>query len=263
MTIFDLLHSSTSDAATPPESGREAVELGRDGHPAAQVALGAYHGDALGRLATYRRAFRAATVTCPAELLGQPGVQDDVRTRGHTVDVHSVDELVFATSLGIPASRLVLHDDGRTAAPLRCGMNAGVGRIVVGCPARIKVLASCARRPQRILLDVTAGGADATVDAVFRCKRLDLIGMHTRLTAAAGVAEYVETVSQMVAQMAWTRRHHHVILTRVSLAGGEVLSRSNPDSDDLRTLTAELEDAFDDACARFRFPRPALIVTLR
>ncbi|MDT5176620.1 MAG: hypothetical protein QOJ95_818, partial [Mycobacterium sp.] len=41
----------------------------------------------------------------------------------------------------------------------------------------------------------------------------------------------------------------------MSLAGGEVLSGTNPDWDDLRTLTAELEDAFDDACARFRFPR--------
>jgi diaminopimelate decarboxylase len=50
-------------------------------------------------------------------------------------------------------------------------------------------------------------------------------------------------------------------LTRVSLAGGDVLSGTKAEWGDLQALTAALEDAFDDACARFRFPRPALILT--
>jgi diaminopimelate decarboxylase len=261
VTIFDLLHSTPTDATTPYEAGREVVDGGHGAPPAAVTPVRGDQHDALGRLTLYRKAFRATAITCPAELLRQTDIEAAVRKHGHTVDVHSLDELGFAISVGIPVARIVVHDDGRTAAPIRCGANAGVGRFVVACSEQIKVLARCVQRPQRILVDVTTDGADATVGAAFAWRRLDLVGLHARLTPTSGLTEYVDVVAQMVARMAWIRRQHRVILTRVSLAGGDVLSGTKAEWGDLQALTTALEDAFDDACARFRFPRPALILT--
>ena len=141
--------------------------------PAPPIETGAVRRNALGRLTLYRKAFRGAAVTCPAEILWQPDVAAAVSKHGHTVDVHSYGELDFALSLGIPAARIVMHDDGRTAARIRCAVNAGVGRIVMASSGQVKVLASCVQRPQRVLADLTTDGAAG--DAVLACRRLDLI----------------------------------------------------------------------------------------
>ncbi len=102
--------------------------------------------------------------------------------------------------------------------------------------------------------------ADDAVTAVFAHPRLDLIGLHATLTRATRCADYTEMVAAIIATMAQIRREQNTILTRVSLAGGDVLSGATTGPDDLSGLAAALEDTFDDVCARFRFPRPALIL---
>jgi len=183
-----------------------------------------------------------------------------VRKQGHAVDVRSYDELTLALSVDIPASRIVMHDDGITAAPIRCAVNAGVGRLVVACCHQVAVLASCAQRPQRVLVDVTTDCAYATAAAVSARRRLNLIGLHAGLTPTADSTDYADVVEQMIGQMADIRRERDVILTRVSLAGGAALSSTPAGVGELRTLAAALDDTLDEACARFRFPRPALIL---
>jgi hypothetical protein len=64
----------------------------------------------------------------------------------------------------------------------------------------------------------------------------------------------------MIGDMARIRRQYNVILTRISLAGGDVRAGADPGLDELRTRAAALEDTVDDACAQYRFPRPALIL---
>jgi diaminopimelate decarboxylase len=263
VTIFDLLHYTHTGASSPYDPGREVPDVGHGADPATATRFGGDLRDVASWLAEYRTDFRAAAITCPAELLRQTGVVAAVMKHSHAVDVRCLDELDLATSLGIQVARIVVHDDGRTAALIRCGVNAGVGRIVMARQEQIKVLANCVERPQRILVDITAGGADATIGAVFACRRLDLVGLHVRLAPGSGLTEYVDAVARLVAEMAWIRRHRDVILTRASLEGGAVVSRTTVDRDALRALSAALEDAFDDACARFRFPRPALILAPR
>jgi diaminopimelate decarboxylase len=218
--------------------------------------------DALARLHTYRKVFRGAAISCPAQMLAQPDAAMAVRKQGHAVDVRSYDELTLALSVDIPASRIVMHDDGITAAPIRCAVNAGVGRLVVACCHQVTVLASCAQRPQRVLVDVTTDCATATATAAAVCarRRLNLIGLHAGLTPTAHPTDYADVVEQMIGQMADIRREHDVILTRVSLAGGAALSSTPAGVGELRALAAALDDAVDEACARFRFPRPALVL---
>lgn len=209
----------------------------------------------------YQKAFPWAAITCPAEVVRTPAVAAWVKEHGHTVDVHSSDELRLAVAAGIPSVRITMHDDGVTAGPIRCAVIVGVGRFVIGCKEQVAVLASCARQTQRILVDVTAGEPDDAVDEVVACKRLNLIGLHKRLaTGPVDAARYAQAVDEMVAKMAQIRREHGVILTRASLSGASVPRVCTEVGTELTSCAAAIEDAFDDACARFRFPRPALVL---
>lgn len=209
----------------------------------------------------YQKAFPWAGISCPAEALRTPAVATWVKKHGHSLDVYSTDELRLAVAAGIPPVRITMHDQGAAAGPIRCAVIVGVGRFVIGCNEQIAVLASCARQTQRVLVDVTAGGADDAVAEVLARKRLNLIGLHARLVSGpVDAARYALAVEEMVAKMAQIRRDHGVILTRVSLAGGRIASVGTGHGDELCACAAAIEDAFDDACSRFRFPRPALVL---
>lgn len=270
MTIFDVLHSTREAGVSPHDAAlrdgyrrQVADQLNiPDSMASADVAARSAIGrDVLRHYRDYRKAFSWAGITCAAAALRQPEVATAVRKRGQSVDVRSCEELTFVLSAGVPAPRIVMHDDGITAAPIRCAVNAGVGRLVLGCcQQQVAVLAGCAGRSQRVLVDVTTDCASDTIAAVLGRPRLNLIGLHARLTPEAPLTAYADTVARMIAQMAHIRREQDIILTRVSLAGGDVLSDRTAATGVLRGLAAELEDAFDDACARFRFPRPALVL---
>ena len=209
----------------------------------------------------YRKAFPWAGITCPAEAVRVPAVAKWVKKHGYAIDVRSSDELTLAISADIPPARIIMHDDGATAGPIRRAVNVGVGRFVISSSQQIAVLASCAQRPQRVLIDVTTDQARDAVNVVLARNRLNLIGLHFRLVPeAAQIARYADVVGRMIAQMAQIRRDYGVILTRVSLAGGNGLSGRTPGAIDLPELAAAIEDAFDHDCARYRFPRPALVL---
>ena len=239
MTIFDVLRPALDDAITLHVP-----------------ALDDRHRD-------YRRAFPGTAFTRPAGALRQPDVARAVKKRGQVVAVHSCEELDFALSAGIPASRITMLDDGITAAPIRRAFNAGVGRLILGCCQQVPVMAACAGQSPRILVDVTTECADRAIAAVSTRPRFEIIGLHAALAPDAQRDAYVDTAAQMIATMSHVRHEHGTIMTRVSLAGGVVLSDGTAPVSGLRRLSADLEDAFDDACARYRFPRPALILALQ
>ncbi|MGH3582401.1 MAG: hypothetical protein ACRDUB_12510, partial [Mycobacterium sp.] len=221
MTIFDVLHSTSYDTVSPHEWSIPGSTASADG--AARAVLRHYR--------DYRKAFSWAGITCAAEALRQPEVATAVRKRGQSVDVRTCDELTFVLSAGVPASRIIMHDNGVTEAPIRCAVNAGVGRLVLGCREEIVALAGRADRSQRVLVDVTTDCTGDTIAAVLGHPRLNLIGLHAGLTSEAPLTAYSDTVARMIAQMASIRRERNVILTRASLAGGDVLSdRTAPTS---------------------------------
>jgi diaminopimelate decarboxylase len=274
VTVFDLVHPTRTNAVTryQPAHDRDGAYAGTGRLRVADTALLADDSElrraadpvaVLHRIRRYQELLPGTAITCPGEALRASGVALAVKKRGHAVDVHCTDELSLALSAGIPAARIVLHDDGVTAAPIRCAVSAGVGQLVIACCQQVSVLAGCAKRPQRVLADITADSAEAIAAAIFERRRLDLVGLHSTLTSAASPAEYADAVAAMVAHMAWIRVKHNVILTRVSLAGGDLLSGGDAGTADLRALAAALEDALDETCARFRFPRPALILAPR
>lgn len=269
MIIFDVIQPTLGQSPLPrvspfgsagrgPGVDRLAFRVSTQisGTPARPVTAG----DVLRHHREYRKAFPRTGITMAADALRRSDVATAVRTQPCSVDVRSCDELSFVLSVGIPASRIVLRDDGITAAPLRRAVNAGVGRLVLGCCQQVAVLAACGAHTPPVLVDVTTDCASDTIAAVLGRPQLELVGLHARLTPGEHRTAYAPRVARMIAEMAHLRCAHGTILTRVSLAGGEVLSDETVSAGVLRGLAADLEDTIDDACARYRFPRPAVIL---
>ena len=66
-----------------------------------------------------------------------------------TVDVANADELDRAIAAGIDPMHIVMHPQGRAAAPIRRAVNAGAARFVVGSSPQIEIIADSADRIQR------------------------------------------------------------------------------------------------------------------
>jgi diaminopimelate decarboxylase len=214
----------------------------------------------LRRCSLYQKAFPEAEITYPVAALRLPAVATWVRRHGRTVDVRSGDELDRAISAGVHPVRVVMHRDDATASPIRRSVNIGVGRFVVNSPSQVALLVSCAERSQRVVVDVTSDLARETIDAVLAQNRVNLIGLHSQLgISVINEPGLAEVVGRMIAQMAQIRRYHNVLLTRLSVAGGTA-SRAD-DRARLRRLNDAIEDAVDDSCARWRFPRPLLVLS--
>jgi hypothetical protein len=105
----------------------------------------------------------------------------------------------------------------------------------------------CAQRNQSVLVDVTAGPAGELPGLAD--EHLCLTGLHHEL----GVAGCDEVVDAMIARMALLQATHGVILTRISLGASD-------DPGDPFDMAVAIDEALDDACASFRFPRPARLV---
>jgi hypothetical protein len=213
---------------------------------------------ALRRCAVYRKALRGAAISYPAGILWMGPVASWVKRHGVSVDVATVDELDRAVAEGISPPRMVMHCADATARPIRLAVNAGVGRFVVHSGQQVALLASSAQRPQRVLVDVTTQSGDVLAAEVMSRQRLDLIGLHCRL-GGADRATALDSVREMVAQMSWIRWKYGVILTRVSLAEFHA-TELGCDRSYLRGVSEDLDEAIDDACARCRYPRPALVL---
>lgn len=156
----------------------------------------------------------------------------------------------LAVSVGIDPSRMIVYCDGANAGPIRCGVNVGVGQFVVHSDWQAGMLAHYARRPQRVLVDVTA--SESALDAALRTDRLEAVGLRCRVDAVDWYADVIGGMLETMARIRWERT---ILLTRLSL---EVMVGADP-----RRLGMAIEDALDEGCARYRLPRPGVAVSLR
>ena len=207
--------------------------VGRDAKPLALVDETV----ALRRCALYRDGFRGTAVGYPARLLGFDAVAEWIRRHGVTIDVTSANELDRALAAGIDPMHMVIYSED--AASIRRGVNAGAARFVVGSSLVIANVAASAERVQQVVVDASddTGGALASDVSIGAVK-----------------------LRQMVAEMSRIRRAHNVLLTRVSLAGLDVGGHwLEPRI--LRRVAEAMGEVIGDACARHRFPRPALTLS--
>ena len=212
---------------------------------------------ALRRCALYRDGFKGTAVGYPARLLGFGALVEWIRRHGVTVDVTSADDLDRAMAAGIDPMHMVMHSGD--AASIRSGVNAGAARFVVGSSMQIANVAASAERAQRVVVDATDHAGGALASDVLTHPELELIGLHCNLDDPDDAIGAIK-LREMVAEMSRIRREHNVLLARVSLAGLDVGDRwLEPRI--LRRVAEAIGEVIGDACARHRYPRPALTVS--
>jgi diaminopimelate decarboxylase len=210
---------------------------------------------ALPRYTACHRALRGTPLHVPAELLTTASVADWVRRRGLGVDVASVEELQVALRAGLPPSRVAAQC--RSVAAVEAAVEAGVGRFVIGGWSEVLLLAGRPGAAHRVVVDVSAGTGERLAASVMSMGRLDVVGLRCRIGRSD--AEAADAVRRMIDQMARLRRKHGVILTRVCLSG---YGRNDDGPEQLRRGVHHLQLAAEEACAEFRYPRPALVLSL-
>lgn len=213
----------------------------------------------LRRCALYRNVFRGSAVSYPAALLEFDAVAKWLRRQGVTVDVTTVGGLDRAVSAGMHPSRIVMHRGDGAAAPIRRAVRAGVGTFVVNSSLQVAILADGAERIQRVIVEGAPGTASAVASQVLVHNQLDLIGLHCRLDDPDDPIG-ASRLRGLVAEMSAIRREHGVLLTRVSIADLDVGDWCH-DPGVLRRVAEAVDEVIGDACARFRFPRPALTLS--
>jgi diaminopimelate decarboxylase len=210
------------------------------------------------RCHAYRGAFRGAVIAYPAAVLRSPDAAGWIRRTGATVDVTSVAELDDVRSAGVAAERIVMHRGDRMWAPIRCASNAGVKRFVLDSSDQVGVLSVInSVHTRQISLDVShrrfADIADIA-EQIASHQRMVLVGLHIRVDDD----DVRQAVGSMIGAMARLRQVQGLLLTRLSIAG---FNAGPCDTRSLSRLGDDIDDALEDGCIRYRFPRPMLTLT--
>ena len=209
--------------------------------------------------AACRRHLPTAAMSMPAEQLRAPIVAAWTRRAGISVHTHSTEELDLALTSGITPARITLHcNDDHTLT--RRALHAGIGRFVITTPAHSDALTHYTPGIHRVLIDSTA--APHLIERVASLNRLEILGVHHQLAhpygQPPGDAATAAAVTSIIADLSQLRRHTGHIATRLSFANAITSHTAAPRK--LRAIARELESTVEDACARFRYPRPALII---
>ena len=207
---------------------------------------------ALRRCAMYRNAFRGTAIGYPAEAIRLDAIAGWMRRERVTVDVASADELDWAVIAGIHPSHIVMHGLDEAAGLIALG----VGRVIVESAEQMAMLRSCATGPQAVLVDVT----DACLDRPLMVdRRVQFHGLHYRADGAdlTGVADIIVV---LIAEMAGITRKFGGVLSRLSV-GGVDLTAGEIDPRSLRRVAQMIDEVVEEACIRFRYPRPALTLS--
>jgi hypothetical protein len=209
---------------------------------------------ALRRCAMYRKVFRGTAIGYPASAIRLAAIAGWIRRERVTVDVSSADQLDWAVIAGIHPSHIVMHavDDAVRLSAL----DVGVGRFIIDSAEQMAMLRACATRPQAVLLDVT----DACLDRPLMVdRRVTFHGLHYRADGA-DITGLAEVIFAMIAEMAGISRKFGGVLSRLSV-GDVDLSDGDAEPRALRRAAQTINEVTEEACIRFRYPRPALTLS--
>ncbi len=123
-----------------------------------------------------------------------------VHEEGMCLDVATGGELHIALDAGVPADRLVLHGNNKSAAELRAAVDAGVGRIVVDSfdeLDRLDALYAETGRAPTVLLRLTPGIKAETHDYIATGQDDSKFGFTVSTGAAASAIERARNASSV------------------------------------------------------------------
>ena len=215
--------------------------------------------DLVCRCSEWQGAWRPyAKTVFPARLLAFPGaakwLRNQIRGKNAWLSVRNEQELALVISAAINPAWTVFHCDNAVTRAVWHAVGLNVGCFVVIGEPQVLTISACAESPQRVLVDVTAAHANGALAAVPAAERLELTGLHCQLDTAEPTGD----IDRVIGQMAQFSRDRGAILGLLDVAVSEPASGS-PQA--LRALAAAVDDALDESCLRWRFPRPAVTVS--
>ena len=92
-------------------------------------------------------------------------------------------------------------------------------------------------------------------------RRVCLDGLHY-VTDGADIAGLSEILFGMIAEMALISRRRAEVMSRLSV-GDVDLTDMDDDPRSLRRVAETIDEIVEEACVRFRYPRPALTISPR
>ncbi|MEH3138589.1 MAG: hypothetical protein PGN37_00065 [Mycobacterium kyogaense] len=198
-----------------------------------------------------RRLLPMSAAGVPARALRDPAVAAWVRAHGITVCVAGIDELEQTGHRGIRTEHVLVRCDAATSL-IRAAVGAGVTRFVVCSDRHVDVLASIDHPDIAVYLDDRG-------PAVIGERRLQVVGLHADVDDSAGAVEWGTTAERLLCRAA-VLRTCGLPLARISLAGGDISEWVYGDGQVSSAVAAEVDGALTDGCARWRLPRPSVLL---
>ncbi len=198
-----------------------------------------------------RRILPTAACCVPERALRDPAVAAWVRTHGLAVVVRDVEELERAGRAGVRPGHMVLRC-GSPTATIPAAVDAGVVRFIVSADRHVDALADSGRAGLSVFLDDCG-------PAVIGDHRLVVVGLHCDVDDSAGALEWGVAAERMLCRMS-VLRTCGLPLTRISVAGGDCARWVYGGGTMTRAIAAAVDDALAEGCARWRLPRPAVVL---
>jgi hypothetical protein len=201
----------------------------------------------------YRKVFRCAAVSYPADVLRLEVPAEWIRRHGVAVDVADTAGLALALRAGVLPQRIIMRESAVSRA-----MAVGVGRFVVNARWQVDALAGMSSPPRRVLIDVTDQDADELIAVTNSSAGLNMIGVHRSLRRGE---DGRAAIRDAIAVMRRVAGAYNIIPARLSLD-----DIAAPDwgsaPDDLTGIAASVDDAVENGCIASRFPSPAVNIAL-
>jgi len=213
--------------------------------------------DVLRRCVHYREGFKGIAVSYPAALLRFGSVSAWMQRQRVGVNVATAGELAQAAVAGIEPRRIVVHARDGLGELTNRAVSLEATRFVLRSSRPVSRIVAHSRRRQHVLIDATAEDVGSVAADLLAHNELDLVGIHCGL--APGDVVGALTLTRAIGEMSWIRRQYDVLLTQISIADLDVGQRCERWI--LRRIMGAMSEVIDEACARHRFPRPALTLS--
>lgn len=197
-----------------------------------------------------RRVLPMSSCSVPARALRDPAVAGWVRAHGITVIARGDEDLEHTCHRGIRAEHIMLRCDATTST-IRTAVGAGVVRFMVSTERHVDVLAARGHPGLAVYLDDRG-------PAVIGERHLQVVGLHADVDDSAGAVEWGVQADRLLCRTA-VLRTCGLTLSRLSLTGGDTAEWVYGAASS-SAAAAAVDGALTEGCARWRLPRPAVML---
>jgi diaminopimelate decarboxylase len=215
--------------------------------------------DLRARAAAFRDAFAPATVYYAGKAFLSKAIVRIIDDEGLSLDVCTGGELATALAAGMPAERIGLHGNNKSASELIRAVNAGVGRIVVdsfdeiarltdialakdvrpkimlrltvGVEAHTHEYIATAHEDQKFGFSVAGGAASAAIAKILSDDVLELRGFHSHIGSQIfDTGGFEIAARRLLALVRQVRDEYGIALPELDLGGGFGIAYTTQDT---------------------------------